>query len=483
MQAKSLILIVDDAPGGRDTLEALLQSPDYDLAFACDGIEALEQAEKLTPDLILLDVMMPRVDGFEVCRRLRAYPRLAEIPVILLTALDDRSSRLRGIDAGADDFITKPFDRAELCARVRTITRLNRYRRLLDERARFEWVVEQAEDGYVLLEDNDKIVYANPTARKMLQINEANHQPFLPLVQQEYRCEPIEAWKNGFLQTPTAPPQAMYLIRSESHTAPALWLEVTLLDQVGLLQSERLVHLCDVTTQMSTQRDMWAFHSMIMHKLNTPLHTMIGSLELLSPYSIDELSKDEVGELAGLALTGVQRLSNSIHDILQYLKPPTVGYATEGFRLSELPAAIKRISRDLGLEDVTVSENIGGRNPLKLSLRAMECILWELLENAKKFHPTQSPHVEVGLTVETEQAITLRIIDNGITLSPGQIARVWAPYYQVEKYFTGEIPGMGLGLSMVAGLVWEVGGSCQLRNREDGLGMVVELLIPFALPQ
>ncbi|MCX6045674.1 MAG: response regulator [Chloroflexi bacterium] len=483
MQAKSLILIVDDAPGGRDTLEALLQSPDYDLAFACDGIEALEQAEKLTPDLILLDVMMPRVDGFEVCRRLRAYPRLAEIPVILLTALDDRSSRLRGIDAGADDFITKPFDRAELCARVRTITRLNRYRRLLGERARFEWVVEQAEDGYVLLDEHDNIVYANPTARKLLQITEANHQSFMALVQQEYRCEPAEAWKNGFSQTPITPPQPMYLIRSESQTAPALWLEVTLLNQAGVSQSERLVHLSDVTTQMSTQRDMWAFHSMIMHKLNTPLHTMIGSLELLSPQSINELSTEEVGELAGLAITGVQRLSNSIHDILQYLKPPIAGYASEGFLTSELSAVIKRISRDLGLADVTVSDTIVGRNSVKLSLRAMECILWELLENAKKFHPTESPHVEVTLATEAKHAFTLRIIDNGITLSPGQIARVWAPYYQVEKYFTGEIPGMGLGLSMVAGLVWEVGGSCQLRNRDDGLGVIVELLIPFAAPQ
>ncbi len=487
MQARSLILIVDDAPGGRDTLEALLQSPDYELAFACDGIEALEQAEKLTPDLILLDVMMPRVDGFEVCRRLRAYPRLAEIPVILLTALDDRSSRLRGIDAGADDFITKPFDRAELCARVRTITRLNRYRRLLAERARFEWVVEQAADGYILLgananQDSDNIIYANPSARKLLEIAEVNNQSFIELVQQKYRCEPLDAWKSAFTQTPVTLLQTLYLIRPESQTAPALWLEVSLLNQSGVSESERLVHLSDVTTRMSTQRDMWAFHSMIMHKLNTPLHTMLGSLELLSPQSIDELSKEDVGELAGLAINGVQRLSNSIHDILQYLKPAAAGYATEGLRVSELPAVIKRISHDLALDHLTISGNIVDNTSLKLSARAMDCILWELLENAKKFHPTQSPRVEVVVTIEAKSAINLKVIDDGVTLSPGQISRVWAPYYQVEKYFTGEIPGMGLGLSMVAGLVWEVGGGCQLLNREDSQGLIVELSIPFVDP-
>jgi DNA-binding response OmpR family regulator len=121
MRHSSTILIVDDESAGRDTLEALLMVQGYNLAFA--------KAAELTPDLILLDVMMPGMDGFEVCRRLRTDPLLTEVPVIMVTALDDRDSRLRGIEAGADDFVTKPFDRAELRARVRTITRLNRYRR------------------------------------------------------------------------------------------------------------------------------------------------------------------------------------------------------------------------------------------------------------------------------------------------------------------------------------------------------------------
>ena len=481
MQAKSLILIVDDAPGGRDTLEALLQSPDYELAFACDGIEALEQAEKLAPDLILLDVMMPRVDGFEVCRRLRAHPRLAEIPVILLTALDDRSSLLRGIDAGADDFITKPFDRAELCSRVRTITRLNRYRHLVAERARFEWVVEQAEDGYVLLDDEDKVLYANPSACKLLPLLETPPVSFTQVVQKEYRYEPADAWAKWFAQPSIMPDRTLYLIRPESLNAPSLWLEVTLLNQAGVSKSARLVHLRDVTLQMSTQRDMWTFHSMVMHKLNTPLHTMIGSLELLSPASVADLSKEDVSELAGLAVTGVQRLNGAINDILQYVKTPITGYSTDGFATAELPVIIKRISNELALPQLRVTNLMQGNNIIALSQRAVECILWEVLENAKKFHPRESPDVDIVLTVEAKGPLTLKVIDNGVTLSPNQIARAWAPYYQGEKYFTGEIPGMGLGLSMVAALVWEVGGACRLRNRDDGPGVIVELTIPFAV--
>lgn len=131
---EAVILIVDDQFSGREVLRGLLTGQGYQLEFAGSGEEALSQAAKYTPDLILLDVMMPTIDGFEVCRRLRADPYLAEIPIIMVTALDDNESRLKGIEAGADDFVSKPFNHVELKTRVRNITRLNRYRRLLAER-------------------------------------------------------------------------------------------------------------------------------------------------------------------------------------------------------------------------------------------------------------------------------------------------------------------------------------------------------------
>jgi diguanylate cyclase len=132
MAERSTILIVDDEIVSRYTVEMLLESEGYNLVFAENGEEALKKAIELIPDLMLLDVMMPGMNGFQVCQQLRANPRLAELPVVMVTALDDRESRLRGIEVGADDFMTKPFDQAELRARVRTITRLNRYRRLVE---------------------------------------------------------------------------------------------------------------------------------------------------------------------------------------------------------------------------------------------------------------------------------------------------------------------------------------------------------------
>jgi signal transduction histidine kinase len=128
------ILIVDDDPGAVITIEATLSGEGHQLEFADSGPAAITKAEALLPDLILLDMILPGIDGFEVCRRIRATPRLAEVPIIILTALDDRQSRLLGIEAGADDFITKPVDRQELRLRTRSILRLNRYRTLLEQR-------------------------------------------------------------------------------------------------------------------------------------------------------------------------------------------------------------------------------------------------------------------------------------------------------------------------------------------------------------
>jgi len=131
MENNSTILVVDDEPAEREVLEGLLMGQGYSLYLASNGVETLAKAAYLTPDLILLDVMMPGMDGFEVCRRLRADPLLGEVPVVMITALDDRDSRLQGIEAGADNFVSKPFDQIELLTHTRTIIRLNRYRQLL----------------------------------------------------------------------------------------------------------------------------------------------------------------------------------------------------------------------------------------------------------------------------------------------------------------------------------------------------------------
>src|SRR5215510_6559922 len=124
--SQATILVVDDDPKHLRLVDALLQPRGYTVVTSADGVEALDQVHRASPDLILLDVMMPQVDGFEVCKLLKDHPATRLIPVVMMTALDRREDRIKGLDAGADDFLAKPVHRDELLARVRTSLRLKR---------------------------------------------------------------------------------------------------------------------------------------------------------------------------------------------------------------------------------------------------------------------------------------------------------------------------------------------------------------------
>src|ERR1700687_2700068 len=120
------VLVVDDVELNVKLLEAKLSSEYFEVIVADNGPAALELAETEMPDIILLDVMMPLMDGFEVCRRLKANPRTADVPVVMVTALSDVADRLRGLESGADEFLTKPVNDTALFARVRSLVRLKR---------------------------------------------------------------------------------------------------------------------------------------------------------------------------------------------------------------------------------------------------------------------------------------------------------------------------------------------------------------------
>jgi two-component system, cell cycle response regulator len=118
------ILVTDDNPANRKLLEARLTAEYYEVLTASNGERAIEIAEEGLCDIILLDVMMPGMDGFEVCRRLRSSARTMHLPIVMVTALDQPADRVKGLSAGADDFLTKPIDEAQLIARVRSLARL-----------------------------------------------------------------------------------------------------------------------------------------------------------------------------------------------------------------------------------------------------------------------------------------------------------------------------------------------------------------------
>src|SRR5688572_4840411 len=130
------VLVVDDHEDNIELLRARLESRGYQVEDARDGQQALERVAASPPDLILLDVMMPRMDGFEVARRIKSDRTLPFIPIIMQTALDSTEHKVEGLDAGADDYITKPINFAELEARVKSMLRIKALQDALEERER-----------------------------------------------------------------------------------------------------------------------------------------------------------------------------------------------------------------------------------------------------------------------------------------------------------------------------------------------------------
>ena len=177
------ILVVDDVEANVRLLEAKLTLEYYEVLTAGDGSRALQVAQDERPDIILLDVMMPGMDGFETCRRLKADPVTRHIPVVLVTALDGREDKLKGLDAGADDFVTKPIDDVILFARVRSLLRL---KSVMDE------LREREESGRRLGVDTDgagrlrgsggRILIVDDNARqaqKMVDHLSGEHRPMV----------------------------------------------------------------------------------------------------------------------------------------------------------------------------------------------------------------------------------------------------------------------------------------------------------------
>jgi CheY-like chemotaxis protein len=127
------VLVVDDNPQNTELVSAYLETLPVEVATAIDGVEAMAQAERFRPDVVLLDVMMPRMSGFEVCQKIKQNPALRDTVVIMVTALHEVGDFERAVECGCDDFITKPVNKLELVTRVRSLLRVRVLRRMLDE--------------------------------------------------------------------------------------------------------------------------------------------------------------------------------------------------------------------------------------------------------------------------------------------------------------------------------------------------------------
>lgn len=283
MTYKAKLLIADDDPHVLDMLRELLSHEDYEVVCAVNGMEALQKATEVCPDVILSDVIMPEMNGFDLCRRLRADPLLAEVPIILLTGLADSQYYLEGLKAGADDFISKPFDTIKLSARVAAVARLNRYRLLLEERARFERLIELSPDGILLVGPDGAIKMANPAVLKMLRIKDRENSG--GLVGKKIREYVFESQLDEFmsvLSTTADEPETnrrkeILLVRSDGTQFPA-----EIAAGCCVWQSEPVVQLLirDITERKAAEEEIRRAHEELTLACDASLEGWSRALEL-----------------------------------------------------------------------------------------------------------------------------------------------------------------------------------------------------------
>ncbi|MEM9448967.1 MAG: response regulator [Cyanobacteria bacterium P01_E01_bin.6] len=296
-QNSGFILIVDDNPDNLEILEQTLKREGYAVRTAADGIDALEQVGEELPDLILLDVMMPHLDGFETCSRLKTHEKTSKVPIIFMTALADTESKIHGLSLGAVDYITKPFSRGEVLARVKTQWSLQHLMRTLNHQ-NDQLQKEIGKRQYVEAE----LRQFNEQLEQGVLIHDAElQQEQIKLMQQE-KLAVLEALASGVVNA-TKPP----IVDITKHIGLAQQYYQQLLEHISLYQqqtpapSEGIskhandIHLNDISQNIQTIVESIKESCNSISAVNT-------SLETFAQYTHDQRREMNVHEVLDHAL-------------------------------------------------------------------------------------------------------------------------------------------------------------------------------------
>lgn len=335
-----------------------------------------------------------------------------------------------------------------------------------------------AADGYVLVSTSDEIMYANPRARDLLGLLTASGTPvlFRERCTALFHLEPEAGWARW--DHPDGVDEPLYLLRPATAGSEAAWIRVSATDTALADAGPRAVRLEDVTLEMQGQIRHWEFREFVSHKLRTPLNGVTAPLDLLVMRQA-ELPQD-MRELVGICRAAAQRLSGAVADVLRpFDVRPVDG---ERLTLSAFPGVVAECAAAEGLVAPGIDTMPGLEQvAVRIGEPAMRAVVAEALRNAHRFHPTRAPQVLITVRPTDDGSIRLDFTDDGIHLKRPQLSLAFRPYYQVDPQRTGEVPGMGIGLSHVAAIVWSHGGTCSLKNRADAPGVCLSVTLPVAI--
>jgi len=499
------VLLVDDNPQNLKVLYETLKDKGYRLLIANEGEKALDLAHRHHPEVILLDIMMPEMDGYEVCERLKADPDTADSAVVFLSALDDLQAKVKGFSLGGADYISKPFESQEVIARVKTHARVIRLEREMQSRNRElqgdqTRILNSISEGIYGLDENGVIEFANPAAamitgcpaeeligQSFFELHfstEAEPPESLPVMatcqqgiaenQRDIRM--LRADGSGFPAEYRATPK---LDSDELHGAVVVFRDISaelkneqaLEDARALVQEQRdqLAH----TSRLTTMGEMAAGFA---HEVNQPL-TAITNYARVSKRM---MAKDEPDlALLGQTLDKIEaqshRASEIIRRIRRFMKKPATG--------KEVVSVSTLLEDTRQFAEVDMRNNAGGievrleeglpdvlADPIQVQQVALNLIR-NALESTRSAGSAEP--VEVSARRCGEHCVRVQVRDHGVGVDEEAEEKLFHPFHTTKE------DGMGIGLATCRSLIQAQGGDIAFERPEDG-GACFYFTLPLA---
>jgi signal transduction histidine kinase len=442
------ILIAEDSPTQAQRLKHLLQQQGYLVTHAANGRLALAAAQHHPPSLIISDVVMPEMDGYELCRRVKADANLAGIPVILTTTLSDPQQVLHSLECGADNFIAKPYDGPYLLGRVQYA--------LHHRRGQFS---EQTDRGTEIVFDGQRHFITADRAQILHLLISSYDAAF-------QRNQELDRAHDELSRINTARGAA---IAENLQAATALRAAHA---ELGRVNAE-LAHASRLKDE---------FLANMSHELRTPLNAILGLSEMLLEQHAGPLTPRQVRSVTTVFTSG-QHLLALINDILDLSK---IEAGKLELNVAPIPVAefcqscLEFVRTQARQKTISVEFEPDGRvQVFSADPKHFKQVLVNLLTNAVKFTP---PGGRIGLSVAApagEEVVRFTVWDTGIGIAPADAPKLFRAFTQIDSGLNREQEGTGLGLALVAKLVELHGGSVALAS-EPGRGSRFSVTLPWA---